>query len=169
MSLDKIDKKILYELDNNSRQPYSKIAKKLKISKESCTYRINKLIEQGIISKFLTMVSLSSLDIKLFKLYLKLHGMPKDIFNKSIENLKDNSKINWIAEGIGCFDLMITIQCKNLKEFDLEKQKILKEYNQYIQNYYQGELIEAEIYGRNYLSEKERQEIRYFCGDNKTY
>ena len=48
-SLDVKDKKILAELDTNARQSNSQIGKKVKLSKEVIKYRIDKMIEAGII------------------------------------------------------------------------------------------------------------------------
>jgi DNA-binding Lrp family transcriptional regulator len=42
IKLDLKDRKILAELDFNAREPISKIAKKVKISKEVALYRIRK-------------------------------------------------------------------------------------------------------------------------------
>ena len=42
MSLNKLDKHILYELDVNARQSLSAIAKKLKINKDTLKYRIKR-------------------------------------------------------------------------------------------------------------------------------
>ena len=46
IQLDKRDLKILQILDFNARTTYSKIAKKLKISKQAVEYRINNLISR---------------------------------------------------------------------------------------------------------------------------
>ena len=44
--IDLKDRKILYQLDIDSRQSYSQIAKKVGVSKNVLVYRINKLIEK---------------------------------------------------------------------------------------------------------------------------
>ena len=50
INLDLKDRKILYELDSNSRQPLSQIAKKVGLSKEVVNYRIRRLEDQKIIT-----------------------------------------------------------------------------------------------------------------------
>ena len=54
--LDLKDKKILYELDLNSRQSFHQIAKKVGLSKDSIIYRVNKLKQDGIIKQFHTVI-----------------------------------------------------------------------------------------------------------------
>ena len=46
MKLDLKDKKILFELDKNSRIPLSKLAKKIRLSKEVVFHRLNNLIKK---------------------------------------------------------------------------------------------------------------------------
>ena len=43
------DKRLLYELDCNSRQTIQQLAKKIGLSKDAVKYRMNKLINEGII------------------------------------------------------------------------------------------------------------------------
>ena len=51
--LDLKDKKILLELELNSRQSFSSIAKKVGLSKEVVNYRVNKLIKKEYKSTYL--------------------------------------------------------------------------------------------------------------------
>ena len=52
IKLDEKDKKILYELDKNSRQGISSIAKKVRLSKEVVNYRIKNLEKRKIIKGY---------------------------------------------------------------------------------------------------------------------
>ena len=55
-SLDVKDRKILYELDFNSRQSNSKIGKKVGLHKNVVNYRIKRMEKSGIISNYYTMI-----------------------------------------------------------------------------------------------------------------
>ena len=74
MKIDLKDRKILYELDTNSRQSYHEIAKKVGLSKDSIIYRIKKLQEQGVIKKFHTIYDVGKLGFISFRLYLKFQN-----------------------------------------------------------------------------------------------
>ena len=52
--LDLKDKKILVELELNSRRSNNQIAKKVNLSKEVVKYRIDRLLEKGVILRFKT-------------------------------------------------------------------------------------------------------------------
>ena len=59
--LDEKDRKILLELDKNSRQTDSEIAKKVRLSKQITNYRIQNLKKKKIISNFYTVVNAGNL------------------------------------------------------------------------------------------------------------
>jgi len=69
MKLGLKDRKILYELDLNSRQSFQKIGKKVRLSKESVFYRIKKLEEEGIIQRYSTMVDVGKLGYTNFRFF----------------------------------------------------------------------------------------------------
>mgnify|MGYP001567171561 FL=1 len=67
-NLDKIDRKILLELDTKARSSFNEIAKKLGIGKNNVQYRVKRLMEDGIIKKFVTQFSLGKLGLFLEKI-----------------------------------------------------------------------------------------------------
>ena len=74
MSLNKIDKRILYELDVNARQPLNTIAKKLKINKDTLKYRIKRMEEENIILGYQTFVNHGKLGFFGTRFNLKLQN-----------------------------------------------------------------------------------------------
>jgi len=54
--LDLKDRKILYELDLNSRQSFRSIGRKVGLSKDIVASRVKKLQEEGIIIRFNTLI-----------------------------------------------------------------------------------------------------------------
>ena len=72
LKLDLKDKKILYELDIDSRQSASQLAKKVGLSKQGCTLKINNLIKKGVISSFITVINTSLIGNLSFRMYFKL-------------------------------------------------------------------------------------------------
>ena len=53
MNLDIKDKKILYELDKNSRIPLSQLSKKVQLNEQTVHYRVKNLIKKGIIKNII--------------------------------------------------------------------------------------------------------------------
>src|SRR3989338_5909449 len=83
--LDQIDRKILYELDINARQSASQLARKLRKSKETVNFRINRLIKNGIIKGFYAITNTSKFGLYYYKVYLKFKNISS---KKSDEILK---------------------------------------------------------------------------------
>jgi len=73
-ALDTKDRKILYELDLNSRQSFSRLAKKVGLSKDAVRYRITSLEEQGVIQRFHTVINVSKLGFISFRIYMKFYN-----------------------------------------------------------------------------------------------
>ena len=57
MSLDNLDKRIIYELDLNARATVSEIAKKVRKSKETVNFRLNRLLDHQVIKGFVTIIN----------------------------------------------------------------------------------------------------------------
>ena len=70
--IDERDRKILRELEEDARQTDSAIAKKIHLSKQVTNYRIQKLMESGIISNFYTVVNVGNLGLSTYYVFLQL-------------------------------------------------------------------------------------------------
>ena len=98
LKLDLKDRKLLYELDTESRQSAHQIAKKIGLSKDAVIYRINKLQEAGVIKQFHTIINVGKLGFISFRLYLKLQNTTPEKEEEIIEYLKSQKIIALIKE-----------------------------------------------------------------------
>ncbi|MEA3378851.1 MAG: Lrp/AsnC family transcriptional regulator [Nanoarchaeota archaeon] len=134
--LDKIDKKILVILMENSRYSYSTIAKKVGTKREVITYRINRLLKKGIIEKFTTTISWRTVGFNFAPhIYLKLNMVHKKRFNEIIDKTVANPYLIRVAKCEGQFDIYIRALCKDFSHQNLILNEIkeicglnLKEY-----------------------------------------
>lgn len=114
--LDQKDKRILYELDINSRQSFSKIAKSVGLSKDSVAYRIKKLQKEGIIKNFRALVN----PLQLHKIYgrghIKFVGIENHRKAQFIDHLKSLKEIVYIASVYDKFDLIYLIFTDTIEE-----------------------------------------------------
>src|SRR3989344_4270588 len=131
--LDIKDKKILTQLDINSRQSNNQIGNKVGLSKEVVKYRIDKLIEEGVIIQFHTVINYFKLGIVKFKLYLRLTNVNEEKLNEMGKYFYDNPKTEWVVLTSGRWDLISGFLVKNVNEFDDEVQAILGKFTQHIQ------------------------------------
>ncbi len=133
LNLDLRDKKILFELDKNSRISLTDLAKKLKTSKEVVHYRLNKLIDEKVILRFHTVTPLYRFGLVAYKVYLRLSDCSKNELEKLIDYLQNNKDVFWFGTCNGRWDLIFGTTSKNLEEFMAIQDKIMHRFGEFIQ------------------------------------
>ena len=131
--LDLRDKKLLFELDKNSRESLSNLAKILKTSKEVIYYRLNNLINNKIILKFHTVPATYRFGLTAYKVYLRLSDYSDEDYKKIIDFLNSHKDVFWIGICKGRWDLIFGIWAKNLEEFFQIHDSILHKFSKFIQ------------------------------------
>lgn len=162
MRLDLKDKRILYELDINSRDSYAQIGKKVKLPKTVVFHRFNSLIKRGILKNTYTLVNFTKLGFLQYKLYLKFQSATPQKEDEIINYLVNKKNIVWVTSCRGKWDIAVTIISKNIVEFDGILKGIINAYGKHI--FEKDVLIVSysPLYSRNYLlPEKEKLEFIY--------
>ena len=67
--IDLKDKKILFELDLNSKITYSALSKKVGLKQETVRYRVKRLQDEGIIYRFITIIDSVKIGIRFYKIF----------------------------------------------------------------------------------------------------
>ena len=167
--LDLVDKKIILELDTNARASFSEIGKRLGIGKNNVQYRVKRLLEDGVIQKFVVQFSLCTLGLMLAKMYLQLSGFSKETEKELYGYLLNDKRISWIAKTEGRWDLMIGTYVESLKQFDSIKKDFFKRYEKYITSYDVVFLVEGYTSQRTYLLNRKStpKKIEKFIGAQK--
>jgi DNA-binding Lrp family transcriptional regulator len=153
IKLDVKDRKILYELDINSRQSFRAIGRKVGLSKDVVANRVKKLQENGIIKRFVVYYDILQLGLNFLRFYFKFQyatpEIKKEIINHFVEN--DNVIILYSAEG--SYDLGVLMMVENIIDIYPFWRKTLEKYGDYflkqVFSAYTGELI----YGHGFLLE----------------
>ena len=117
MKIDLKDKKLLYELDRNSRQSNKQIAKKVGLSEQVVGNRIRRLQELGIIEYFYVKTNPSVLGYMHIKIYLRLHNINKEKEEELVKDLNQQKNIYWLSSLRGKYDLVASIYVKNIADF----------------------------------------------------
>jgi len=161
IKLDLKDRKILYELDINSRQSYHKIAKKVGLSKDSVIYRINKLQELGIIKQFHTVINVSKLGFISFRLYFKLQNTTPEKETEIIEFLKKQKIVTWIVSIDGEYDLGMWILTKSVKEMNDLWKELLTRFRDFIEKRNLTIFTKVSYFPRTYILEQKKNREEY--------
>ncbi|MFH1505693.1 MAG: winged helix-turn-helix transcriptional regulator [archaeon] len=151
MKIDKYDRKILFELDSNSRQSAQQIARKVKLSKVSVINRINKLKKQGIIRNFLTLVDYRKLGYTNYHVYYSLQNLSQEKEEEFIAFLKKEKEVRYVIQIDSRWDLMLALFTESNEQTDSILNRINENYGEYIKDIRIYTIITTFYPGRNYL------------------
>lgn len=153
--LDLKDRKILFELDLNARQSDSEIAKKVGLTRDSVRYRINKLVENGYINYFMTLLNSMKLGYNWYRTFFKFQNLTIEKEKEIIEYLK--KRASWISKVEGLWDVNTGVFVKNVYEYrDLINEFLLK-YSSFIERYDVSIVTREWSYHRDYLLNKKQK------------
>ncbi len=130
MKLDLIDKKILYELDFNARIPLTRLAKKLRISRQVASYRIQNLEKQGIIEGYYIVIDNIKIGLDYYRIFLKLQNLQKS--EEIVNYCNRNSNIAFLGILDGAWNLGIGIWAKNILEVNDFLKNFIYKFGNYI-------------------------------------
>ena len=113
VKIDLKDRRILYHLDLDSRQPLSRIGHDVGLPKNSVVCRINRLKEEGIIRNFYTVIDVYKLGYILMRFHYKYQYTTPEIEKEIIDYfIKDKYSV-LIASAHGMFNLKVIRIIKN--------------------------------------------------------
>jgi Lrp/AsnC family leucine-responsive transcriptional regulator len=117
LDIDLKDKKILAELDKDARQTYSQIAKRVGLSQQVVSYRVQRLLNNGVIKSFLTFINLEKLNHHIFNICLNLKHMTEEHQQELIERVSKLPHVNWLCTTTGGYDLIIGVNAGDTHQF----------------------------------------------------
>ena len=135
MELKYQDAKLLEYLYHHAREPSTKIAKSLHLSREQVDYKIKKFISDGIIKQFTTLFNYSALGYK--KYYAVLLKFTKPIHAENFYNKKEkNPNLLDKMRVSNKYDVIMELLFKNEKEFREYLNKLLNEQKDRVSEYF---------------------------------
>jgi len=144
--LDVKDRKILYELDIDSRQSFAQLGKKVGLHKDVVAYRVKKLQEKGIFKKFYTEVNGYHLGYSSVKFYLTYQNVTPEIKQEILDYLVKSSYTDIVHSLEGQYDLCVISQVENIPKFYNIWKNAVNKYRDYFSN----QIFCVESMGKNY-------------------
>lgn len=154
VKLDKIDKRILFELDKNARIPDTQLAKLVGRSKESIRYRIKKLEEQKIITGFTIWLDYAKLNYSSAKIYLNLANNPERK-KEFLDYVKKDKRLFWLGVAEGSWNIGLTYFVKTNREFFELKNDLFSKFKDLILETNIGVLVDVNICEKTFLYKEE--------------
>lgn len=131
MGLDLKDRKLLCELDKNSRQSSTQISKRIKLNKNTTNFRTNRLIKEKYILGFYPSIDISKLGYFAFRIYFKFINTTPANEKEILSKLKTNKLVGVVAELDAIYDVMFMVIVKDIYEFDNFWQSFKEKYRKY--------------------------------------
>ncbi len=132
--LDVKDRKLLYYLSLDGRASQTKLSKQVGLSKNAIKYRIERLINKGIITKFASVINIGSLNLDTFTLLLKFN---EDIYeNKDIiEYFRNHEYADWVVTLSGEWDIFAEFIYQDLGHMDKIIHEIIQKFGSLLNTY----------------------------------
>lgn len=171
--IDLKDRKILYQLDLDSRQSFSQIGKKVGLHKDVVAYRVNKLQEKGIIKNFYTVIDTSPLGYTHPRFYLNFQYANPEIKEEIIDYFVKSKHVGFVHETEGHYDLALVMVVKNVPKFNYFWEKTMIKYRDYFANQMFSLYLRESMYRYSFLFDEDtiersdRTKVEVFGGEKK--
>lgn len=168
--LTKFDLQLLAELEEDARQPFSKIAKKLKTSQQVISYRIKSLQKRNILYGFYTIINFALLGYTSYRTMIRFTNITKEKYKEIISYLINHSNVLWLVECGGRWDLIVNFMAKNIIQYNNFMKDFKNKFPEQIQNYDVLTTVEVVYFGRDYFTKKFREvkQLPYFGREFKS-
>jgi DNA-binding Lrp family transcriptional regulator len=168
-ALDAYDKKILFELDINSRISASKIAKKLRLPKETINYRIKRLEKNGWINRFYTIFNASLFGYSYYQVFIKFNKLTASTETEIIDYITSDPTCANLRILEGHYDLVfLTIQ-KTSGELKAFLQCFFNNYGKYIQEKNVSMMMKTYKFNQKFLLEGKTMKKVFSHMETKDY
>jgi Lrp/AsnC family transcriptional regulator for asnA, asnC and gidA len=163
------DRKILYQLDINSRQSFSQIGKKVGLNRYVVASRVKKLQEQGLILKFSTVFDYLRLGFIPLRFYFKYQYVTNEKKKEIIDYFVKNQYSIVVSTLEGNYDLIVLILVKNITEAYPFWKKTLEKYGDYFAQRVYSNYVGESFYRKSFLidEKKERTDVILKRGGKK--
>ena len=150
-ALDLKDKKLLYELDTNSRQTVQQLARKIGLSKDAVKYRMNRLKQEGIIKSFNAVIDTGKLGFISFRLFLRFYRLTLSKEQEILNFFLNNKNLVWMVRVEGAWDLNTWFLYKDIEGMNTFWNNLLEKYDNYIDKKEFGIYTDITYFSRAYL------------------
>jgi Lrp/AsnC family leucine-responsive transcriptional regulator len=169
--LDLKDRKILYNLDLNCRQSNTQIGKKVGLSKQVVDYRIKRMEEDKIITRYWTNIDSYRFGYQVYRYYLITQNASFSKKEEIVQQIADY-KNTWVTGLIkGNYDIVAVIWVKSIPEFYQFWDNFNEAYGDYIAEKIFSVYLEADVYPLSFLlgedySKEDRKNPQHNGGKN---
>ncbi len=142
------DLKILSELDQNSRQSISSIARNVGLSKQVTTYRLRSLLDNNVINTLLPIIDAQRLGFTYYNLYFQVRQKKEKDF---INYLKVQPEVSWLVTSVGKWNILAAVLVKDPTDIHRLLEQLQERFNESIEGKTFQIIIDAVPCEKKYL------------------
>lgn len=169
--IDKLDKKLLFELDKDASAGLANLSKKLRHSKQTILYRITRLEKLGIIQGYKTVIDMSCLGYTIYRAYIKFQNSDEKDNTEFFQFLKAKKEAYSAAIMQGKWDLALFFGAKSIPQMHGFFDNIMLKFGNKIKKYNLAIYQPVYFFARNFFLENktEKNELCYGLGIIKDF
>ena len=167
IKLDVKDKKLLYELDINSRKSNSEIGKKIRLNKNTVSYKIKRLENEKVILSYYTVIDNARLGYYSFRCYAKFFNTNKEQEQRLLDWLIKNPRVGVVSRIETIYDFGFMIWVKDSYEFEKFWYELKSNFREFFWNERVDVFTSAYNFRRKYLISTNEKSEYDFIGTNK--
>ena len=152
IKLEELDKKLLFELDKDARQPLSQLAGKLRVNRIVAEYRMKQLQKAGVIRGCVAFVDPYTFGLASWKTYFRFQNITKEGEHELIAYIQKMPNLWWVIRTTGAYDLMFCVLAENHFTFFKTLQDFQQRFNTNILEIAITNHINSRWFTRNYLT-----------------
>ncbi len=151
VKLDKLDFRILYELDCEATAPFAKIGKKLRVGRDVVAYRVKRLEETGVIEKYTSLIDFGKAGLIVAALYIKFHHDTPALRKEMAGYFSARDEVWWCFDMTPDYDFAFGWFGTSIPDVREKQFSLLSKYRKYIRNYKLRLFSHFYQFKRNYL------------------
>ncbi len=153
-ALDKRDIKLIREIDFDARASISRLARKIRVSKEVANYRLKRLVADGVIKGFIAIIDSYMLGYHLYRVQVRLKRVDEKLIKEMTGWAKSIPCIASIVTLDGKWDLELSFWSRNPSEFNQLYESFLIRFGSHIQRKTVSIILQLEHLPYNFLYER---------------
>jgi DNA-binding Lrp family transcriptional regulator len=162
INIDKKDRKILFYLLQDSRQTLKSIGKKTGISKELASYRIKRLMNKNVITKFPTNVYFSKMGYSYTDVFFQFKNINPKIKSEIVNFIINSPHTSYVSLLEGKYDFQFEILLGDPHECEAFYDELKRKYNYYLTTIDWITWIRGEHYNYPFLMDDEKNITKPF-------
>ncbi|KYK24500.1 hypothetical protein AYK26_06675 [Euryarchaeota archaeon SM23-78] len=151
INLDKKDLAILRVMANNAELPLYAVANRIRLSADAVKYRLKKMMNNGVIKKFIPVVNFATLGYSVYAVLINIRGLTEKKEAKLRQVLNMDKNILWAVKTIGRFNVLTYVCVSNTDELHQTLLNIRSQFPGEVNDY--ETLIAYQSYKYTYLPE----------------